>query len=100
MRFRMEFPDFPVEDMPQIPAGFEDWSWHNDACPSFTDESRRLRLWIDYREPEKRDLAGAHRFMLTRLTSERDPDEYEDVLTESDDYSEILEAIASHSTQE
>ena len=36
--WRIEFPDFPVEDMPTLPEGWVDASWHNDACPSFVNE--------------------------------------------------------------
>jgi hypothetical protein len=32
---RREFPDFPLESLPEIPADWDDQSWHNDACPSF-----------------------------------------------------------------
>jgi hypothetical protein len=34
MSYRQEFPNFDPATMPEIPTGWEDISWHNDACPS------------------------------------------------------------------
>jgi hypothetical protein len=33
--YQTEFPHFPAADMPAIPEGFADTSWHNIASPSF-----------------------------------------------------------------
>ena len=45
-QWRAEFPDYPVDDMPDpLPAGFVDHSWHNDDCPSFSHEATRTLLW-------------------------------------------------------
>jgi len=60
--YRDEFPDFSAGDMPAIPEGFEDLSWHNDVCPSF--ERNGLKLWVDYLNPNRRELKGK-RFTLT-----------------------------------
>jgi hypothetical protein len=61
--FQQEFPDFPAADMPAIPAGFVDTSWHNDVCPSFTSDSAGLIIWIDYLDPANREFgAKYHRF--------------------------------------
>lgn len=49
-----------------LASGWEDVSWHNDACPSFlisTGPGRALRLWIDAEHPAERELGGA-RFSL------------------------------------
>jgi hypothetical protein len=51
--FRTEFPDYPESDMPQLPEGFEDTSWHNDACPSYSNAD--CTIWIDYVDPTKRE---------------------------------------------
>jgi len=53
--WRSEFPDFPAATMPEIPAGFADTSWHNDACPSFTSDACELRLWVDFLDPAQRE---------------------------------------------
>jgi hypothetical protein len=55
--YRKEFPDFPAIDMPAIPEGFADSSWHNDSCPSLISEALGLRIWIDYVQVELREHA-------------------------------------------
>lgn len=65
---RFEFPDYDPETLPAIPDGWEDISWHNDACPSFevmpeTDARGAVRVWIDYPEPDRREVPGAARFV-------------------------------------
>jgi len=66
MSWQTEFPDFPAADLPAIPAGFEDTSWHNDACPSFTSDQIGLTIWVDYLDPALRELEGAYqRFCVT-----------------------------------
>jgi hypothetical protein len=48
--WRIEFPGFPVEDMPTLPEGWVDASWHNDACPSFVNEGLKAAIFVDYRD--------------------------------------------------
>jgi hypothetical protein len=43
--------DFAVPS--DMPAGFEDVSWHNDACPSFHLRDGSLKLWVDHPDPEQ-----------------------------------------------
>lgn len=62
-KYRTEFPDFPETDLPALPVGFEDTSWHNDACPSFTSDGRGLTIFINYTDPAKREV-GWPRFSL------------------------------------
>ncbi len=65
----IEFPDFDVSTLPTIPVGFDDSSWHNDACPSFTKGD--LTLFVDYAEPTMRECGpDAPRFALVRHTSD------------------------------
>lgn len=87
--YRKEFPDFPPADMPAMPQGFEDNSWHNDSCPNFISEELGLRIWIDYTEKEKREHDGGTRFAL-------EPSDNEDDITDpiiSDDWQVILDAV-------
>lgn len=63
MGWREEFPDYPAADMPEILDGFEDSSWANDVCPSFTCDV--FVLWIDYAERAKREFPDWARFTMT-----------------------------------
>ena len=40
-------------------AGFVDDSWRHDACPSMINETRNLKLWVDYVDPDRRECGGA-----------------------------------------
>lgn len=90
MTYRTEFPDFPAADMPEIPFGFDDMSWRNDACPRFDSEALGLTLWIDFKDPAQREIEhGGKRFTLVI------GDEPE-AIEESDDMADILAAIDDH----
>jgi hypothetical protein len=86
MTYQTEFPDYPVADMPEIPAGFADTSWRQDASPSFTSSSHGLTIWIDYVDLTKREFKNTHRFVVADVDGE-------DVLA-TDNWSEVLELIA------
>jgi hypothetical protein len=60
MTYQTEFPDFAEADMPAIPAGFFDTSWHNDTCPSFTSDQLGLTITVDYADPSKREYEGKY----------------------------------------
>lgn len=55
-----EFPDMPVESLPDIPVGWEDMSWQNEACPSFLAYRHRdasyIRVFVDYPDEADRRL--------------------------------------------
>ena len=61
---KSEFPD--SDDTINMPEGWIDTSWHNDACPSFekTFGDTTFRLWCDYVDPERREMHGAMRFVI------------------------------------
>lgn len=102
-----EFPDFDQATLPTIPAGFEDTSWHNDACPSFQHEGLGLHLFIDYADPELREMASPTRFRVDQLelvrytNNDGDEDECwqwpedgrETLIAEGDDWMVIFGAI-------
>ena len=90
-RFKEEHPDFGELEFP-IPIGFIDSSWHNDNCPSWYDEQSHLKLWIDYADPDMRDSPGP-RFALQQYNSDN---EFVDEILASDDYEEILKAVAQN----
>ncbi len=86
MSYQKEFPDFDPATMPAIPRGFDDVSWHNDACPSFQNEASGLIIFIDYADKSLSELPSVPRFSL----SEIDPEEEGDTgIAASDDWSEI-----------
>lgn len=102
-----EFPDFDQATLPTIPAGFEDTSWHNDACPSFQHEGLGLHLFIDYADPDDREMGSPFRFRVDQLVKQsyidndgKDatvwewPDDGADTLVaESDDWMVVFDAI-------
>ena len=89
--YATEFPDFVLDVV--IPEGFHDQSWHNDVCPSFS--GRGVRLWIDYKDPEQREMMGK-RFMMQRENEDGEPqNEPDDLLLETDDWNEVLAKIAT-----
>lgn len=89
MTFHTEFPDFPTADMPVIPAGFEDGSWHNDACPCFINERAGLIIWVDYVDPSKREFPDTRRFYLNGYDQGPGLE-----IASSDDWADILTAVA------
>ena len=49
--------------------GFVDDSWQHDACPSMIDDERNLKLWVDYVDPNRREVGGARYTLCTYDTS-------------------------------
>ncbi|MBP0639967.1 hypothetical protein [Cupriavidus sp. AcVe19-6a] len=91
-----EFPRFDVATLPALPPGFADTSWHNDACPSFTNELRRVQVYVDYADPMERECGPeARRFSLFTL------DEHGDTtyISNTNDWSEMLALIEKHATK-
>lgn len=73
MTYQTEFPDYPEADMPPIPAGFADRSWHNDHCPIFMHDDAGLVLVVDYLQPDRRALSDAvQRFALIQCANRDD----------------------------
>lgn len=87
--FRTEFPDYPADGMPVLPAGFVDCSWHNDTCPSFFNETLGLYVFIDYPDREMREFPECPRFSL----SEGREDGIDASLLVTDSWDEILAFI-------
>ncbi len=45
--------------------GFVDYSWHNDGAPKFFNPRTKEMIWINYKDPDKRDFAKDEpRFMV------------------------------------
>jgi hypothetical protein len=85
MTYAIEFPDFPAADLPAIPAGWQDHSWHNDACPRF--HVGELAVFIDYLNPHYSENEFAPRFSVQHI---------EDCveLFASDDWNDVLSFVA------
>jgi hypothetical protein len=64
MTYKKAFPDFELDV--EIPAGFNDTSWRNDACPSWENPAGSMKLFVDYQQPEDRECGGG-RFTLAYL---------------------------------
>lgn len=92
-----QFPDYDLTTLPPIPADWKDTSWRNDISPSFDalgsadpDDSDRLRVWVDYADPARREFPETKRFGVY-LRNAADETVY---MIESDDWSEILAGVA------
>lgn len=94
--FQEEFPDFPAADMPAIPAGFEDVSWHNDACPCIARAD--MCIFIDYVNVDLREHGGDYpRFNVQPM---RDGIEITgDCGLQTDDWAEVLAYIAKRDAE-
>ena len=90
--FKVEFPDYPAGDLPTLPAGFVDQSWHNDACPSFVNEALKVQLYIDYLDPAMRECGPA----INRFNISTTDDDYTHDVFSSNDWDEVLAFIASY----
>ena len=87
-QYQTEFPDFELDV--ELPEGFEwvDASWHNDTCPSWTDHENNLKLWIDYKDTDKRECEGSSR--VSRCVLNNDGEVITSIL-DTDDYNLVLE---------
>lgn len=89
--YSTEFPDFVLDVI--VPSDFHDQSWHNDVCPSFAGHG--LRLWIDYKDPEMREMMGK-RFMIQREGEDGELlNEPNDILLQTDDWDEVITMITT-----
>lgn len=93
--FTVEFPEFDPQTMPEIPAGWEDISWHNDVCPSFqvgNPDGIWFRVWIDFEKEAEREFPQSRtRFAIDRLDEVSGDEE---TLMQSDDWAEIVAKVA------
>jgi hypothetical protein len=79
--YKTEFPDFDY-DIPQLPDGFVDVSWHNNVSPSFEKplkDNLSLTLWVDYLDESKRECGGDQFLVIVHIK-----DQLEDQLYCSD----------------
>lgn len=97
-RYQVMFPSFGVLDV-EIPEGFVDESDRNAAFPAFVKElsnGNRLMLMIDFANKADREFRDHPRFELALYDHEM---EHQATLAVSEDYQDILTAIAYHSPE-
>lgn len=93
MSWQDEFPDFDISGMPEIPEGFEDQSWHNDACPHFANVSLGIAIWVDYPNAKDREFPEQERFNIQPVDADGAPADGECILM-ADDWTAILQKVA------
>ena len=100
------------EDRPlTIPAWllkrlWEDLSWGNEVCPRFVNYDLAVALWVDYDNPEDREITIStwKKFNLVRILNIDEDILADEVLFSTDDDLELQKflhsyAITMHSTQ-
>lgn len=82
MLWHTEFPEYPAMEMISPPegCGFEETSWHNDGCPSFTSYELGIKLWVDYPHPDDREFPGADRFSVETETEALETNDWVQVI--------------------
>lgn len=94
-QWQREFPDFPAGDMPAIPAGWYDASWHNDASPSFGTHNG-LQVYIETADPAEREMPDWPRYNVNHI------DQYgydgDDGAFGSDDWQAVIDFVAAFVT--
>ena len=88
MPYATAFPDYPAASMPSVPTGFYDGSYRNDVCPRFISDDDRVSIWVDYPDPDARELSLVRQYRVTLASID------DDIVLETDDWSEAVEAAA------
>jgi hypothetical protein len=96
MRFnyKTEFRYFDF-DIPALPNGFVDMSWHNDVSPKFErkyNETDYVTLWVDYADENRRECGG-RQFNLTLQPNDGENNEDIIYLLETDSWDEMLNKV-------
>jgi len=90
--YKTEFHFFDF-DIPKIPEGFKDSSWHNNVCPSFERVlgDQLIVFWVDYKNPKRRERKGLQFF----ITSEPNNDGLNDLelVLETESWDEAMQKI-------
>jgi len=94
--YKHEFPRYD-DELPTL-NGFEDSSWHNDACPSLMkhiDDSTFIQIFCDYKDKDNSDFADLegdsyNRFNIMLANAEKD---WSIALFESNSWDDIVEYL-------
>lgn len=95
-----EFKDFDLATLPAIPWTWQESSWHNDACPSFTigdtlGSGEGIQVFVDYHDPQQSEFpelrvnGGFRRFNAQSINSDGDRAD----IASSNDWNDILAAV-------
>ena len=95
--YKTEFPCFDF-DIPQLPDGFIDTSWHNDVSPKFErkyNETHSVFFWVDYLDESRRECGGRQFTVLVQLTDDDGVGSYiePEYIIETDSWDEAVNAI-------
>lgn len=91
--WKEQFPDYPDHAMPQLPAGWEDISWRNDACPNFINSALGVALFIDYPDPQWREYPEYPRFLAYRVDEDGAVMSDKAAVAEGEDFAAVMAAI-------
>ncbi|KRC70101.1 hypothetical protein ASE30_16495 [Achromobacter sp. Root83] len=92
-RLRREFPDYDITTLPTLPAGYFDASERIDAAPSFVNEERGLKVYVDYANYADRESGRSQRFCVSRYDEEAD--DFEDVALSTNDWAEVTRFLTA-----
>lgn len=92
-RLRREFPDYDIATLPTLPEGYVDASSYIDAAPSFENEERGLKVYVDYAEYADRESGRSQRFCVSRYDEEAG--DYEDVALSTNDWDEVMRFLTA-----
>ncbi len=92
-RLRREFPDYDIATLPTLPEGYVDASSYIDAAPSFENEERGLKVYVDYAEYADRESGRSQRFCVSRYDEEAG--DYEDVALSTNDWAEVMRFLTA-----
>ncbi len=100
--YRTEFPNFDY-DIPQLPEGFVDVSWHNNVSPSFErklTDGHSITLWVDYADESRRECGGSQFLVIVHETEESQNVLYESEFNSLDDAIKAINDILSNEVQQ
>lgn len=92
MTYATEFPDFGALPLDPTEFGLDDTSWHNDVSPSFSLVINSVNvetLWINYADPEKREMDEGVRFTYYTYEPSGEHNEPLETLLSTDDVDEV-----------
>lgn len=69
-----EFPDYDDLRLENIiiPYGFVSSCWHNDCSPSIINSARGIKIYIDYKDINRREIFNEYRFAIYTYCVEDD----------------------------